>query len=391
MEEKEAKKPIKNEKDLSLQTEKYEDLQLESLFPLKIDIPDNEIYLGLKCIFKNTEFVFLFSSEVEFKDIKIVDRNNIYFLGDIKKNGKTFSIFYIEVYDNQNLTFKINIPKFTNPFFVKIDKDKYKLRDVRNKLFFLFNESLYDKDNKVIQKLNCFDIYEEFEIFYRIHNENKNANSLKFLYSSIENLIKDNKREESNFSFILKILMKEYLPFKEYIFIILRNVKNIGDLSKISKEELYKFTFSGKNEKYKELYIIYIILSKNIKELERILFIDNNLKPLVFLCLKEYKPLFSHSLKLYPDYFFLINLSSSFKDIEIILECSKNFKDFIYFIDAKKEDILKYINENNKIIIDEIFRGDSILENEFDEEFYFSLNKIKEFEIKNKKNNYVFY
>ena len=74
MEEKETQKPIKNEKDLSLQTEKCEDLQLESLFPLKIDIPDCSSTSRVSFLYIHTYYTvfgFLFSSEGEFKDIII--------------------------------------------------------------------------------------------------------------------------------------------------------------------------------------------------------------------------------------------------------------------------------------------------------------------------------
>ena len=136
MEEKETQKPIKNDIDLSLQTEKCEELKLESLFPLKIDIPDYLSSLAFSYIGLNhTLFSFLFSSEVEFKDIKIEDRNKIYHLGEIIKTGKTFSVFYIEALYNS--TFKINFPKFTNPVFVKIDKDKFITRS--NLFFFSMN------------------------------------------------------------------------------------------------------------------------------------------------------------------------------------------------------------------------------------------------------------
>lgn len=139
MEEKEAPNPINNDKSLSLKTKNCEESKMKSLFPLKIDIPDFEPsqinfykYIYRKMSGGNI-VCFLFSSEVKLKDIKIENRNKIYPLGEIIENGKTLSVFYIEV-DIQNLTFKIEIPTFTNPVFVKIDKDK--LRDGENKLFF---------------------------------------------------------------------------------------------------------------------------------------------------------------------------------------------------------------------------------------------------------------
>ena len=363
---------------------------MDALFPIKSSIPDDigfdtSINPLVNILKRSVSYsIFLLSSEENINEKNVGISNKIYYLGEIKKDGKNISIYYIIVpneYNSENLKIKICFPKAKDSVFIQIDKAN--LYD--NRRNFLFNLSLVDKENKKFRKLNCLDIYEEFEIFYRIHSENKNRESLKSLRSSIINIFKDIKREESNFSFLLKVFMKEQLHFDENIFQILKNIKNIGDLSKIPKDDLYKFTFSKENEKYRELYIIYAILSKNKEELEKIIYIDNNIRQLIFKCLEKYNLLFSNSLQLYPGYIFLTDISNSFQDIEIILKCSNSLNDFILFINKKKECILNFIEKNHVIFVNKFFDLKKELEKKFDEEFYFELNSIKEFENKNNK------
>mgnify|MGYP007102002258 CR=1 FL=1 len=115
---------------------------------------------------------------------------------------------------------------------------------------FLFNQYLYDKEDKKIDKLNCFDIYEEFEIYYRIHFEKKNNKSLNWLISSVIINIKSGN-EESDFSLFLILFIKNKLivsNIKQNIDYdnLLTNIKNKGDLSKISKNELRNIVTSEK-------------------------------------------------------------------------------------------------------------------------------------------------
>ena len=218
MEENEAPNPINSDKSLSLKTKNCEESKMKSLFPLKIDIPDfksNLDYFSRMMLRQNIAVCFLFSSEVKLKDIKIENRNKIYPLREIIENGKTLSVFYIEVYDIQNLTFKIEIPTFTNPVFVKIDKDK--LRDGENKLFFLYNESLYDKENKVIKRLNCFDILDKSPIFFIFFKIVK-ISSLNGKYSFINIFNKKEKFDSSLLLSLIRFSIEEYRDFNELAF-----------------------------------------------------------------------------------------------------------------------------------------------------------------------------
>ena len=101
---------------------------------------------------------FLFSSEAKIEDIKIDTKNEIYPFGKSVKDEKTLNIYYIEaIFSNSNI--KIDIGK--NSFFLKLDNIKFH----KSKIF-LFNKDLIDENNRKIGKLNCFDINEEFDLYY---------------------------------------------------------------------------------------------------------------------------------------------------------------------------------------------------------------------------------
>ena len=319
---------------------------MENLFPIKIEVDD---YSDFLYPFFRSRFAtcFIFSSQVKEKEIRIDDKNKIYNLGEIKKNEITFYIYYIEFYGYLPES-GINIKIPGDSLYIKANENN-------NKKNFLFNQFLFDKDNKKKCKLNFFDIYEEFEIYYRIHydQKNKNKNSLKYLISSTIYLFKNNK-EESSFSFFLTVLIKD----TEKIFInifneekdnILLNIKNKGDLTKIKNEEIKLLFMLKINYKYEDVCLIYMILSENIVELKQLLK-DNNISNLMFKCLKKYKNLFSNSLKLFPDFSFLINMSDSLDKIKIILKCSNSLTDFIYLLNEKKEIISNYIEKMNFLI-----------------------------------------
>ena len=177
---------------------------MESFFPLKIDIPDMNDNKGQFSYFfgqKKKRLIFLFTCETNVKEIKIVDKINIiYKIGEITKSDKAFSLYYIEIFDMLGQTVEIKV--LDKKFLIKTD-------DINQEISFLFNQSLFDKNNKKIDKLNIFDIYKEFEIYYRIHSEKKNMNSLKLLISSTLNYLKANK-EESNFTLFLTLFIKEH-------------------------------------------------------------------------------------------------------------------------------------------------------------------------------------
>ena len=198
---------------------------MDALFPLKVNIPDEQNFeQNYFTFFKENRIVcFLFSSEVKIEEKNISTKNKVYLLGEIVKNEKTSYIYYIEALSsNSNITIHTSE---NNSFYFKINN-----KEINFQKNFLYNKSLFVKEDNIINKLNCFDIYEEFEIYYRIHAENKNKNSLKLLITSTINIIKDYDNEISNFSFLLTILMKNTLNLTDTdekdIDLILSNIKN---------------------------------------------------------------------------------------------------------------------------------------------------------------------
>ena len=353
---------------------------METLFPLKIEIPDINIsedsslfYQMLRGSTKRLNFLFANDSN----KIKIAENSNIYQLGEIKKNNRTFLIYYIEIYDRIMKDIEIKI--LNNSFWIKAD-------DINKEISFLFNQPFYDKNKKII-KTKFFDIYEEFEIYYRIHSEKKNMNSLKLLVSSTLKFLKANK-EKSNFSLFLSLFIKEHSQLIKNINIegILINMKNKGDLKRIPYDELLKIALANKQNKiYMEIYLIYIILSQNTELIIGLLEDEYLNEQSIFDCLKKYEKIFSNSVQLFPKFTPLLEMANSFDKIKSILKCSKDLTDFVYFINEKKELILKYIDEKKCLRIEDFFDLKFAFEQQFDEDYYLALNNIEEFEIKFKK------
>ena len=229
---------------------------MEALFPIKIDIPDinekEKHYFSYKYR-EPKRLNFLFTREINTKEININYRSKIYYLGNIIKNDKTISVYYIEIFDGYQKDIEIKI--LNDSFFIKLD-------DIKKEETFLFNKYLFDKNNKKIDKLNMFDICEEFEINYRIHKEKNNVNSLKLLISSTLNSLKT-KKEEINFSLFLDLFIKEHSYLMknvniDEILLILCQKKNNGDLTRISNEALYKIIAANKKNEICIEIILYI-------------------------------------------------------------------------------------------------------------------------------------
>ena len=360
---------------------------MDALFPIKINIPENldNYDMSYFSFYQKKEIIncLLLSSEINLKEIKIYNKNEIYPIGIMVKNEKCLNIYYIEVFSDFSDS-KIKIDISNNSFFIK-------LNTIEQKKNYLFNQSLLNQENKEISKLNCFDINEEFEIYYKIHSEGKNINSLYSLISSTLYLIKKGG-EESSYSLFLALFIKESFKLneKENINDILLNIKHKGDLTKISKEELNKIVNSNENKEYGLIiYRIYLILSQqNIEEIKKTLPIDSNLNKFIILYLDRYRNIFLHSLQLFPNYSYLINIAKSLDEIKIILKCSNSLTDFIYILNDKKEFISKFIGENqkeNQLILNQFFDLEIAFQQEFDDKFYLVLNNIREFETKIKK------
>ena len=302
-------------------------------------------------------------------------------------------------------------------FFLKLDNIKFH----KSKIF-LFNKDLIDEDNKKIGKLNCFDINEEFDLYYKFHSKEKNLKNLDFLISSAMNIIESDK-EKSNFSFLVNIIMKDSFNLikSEMLEEILLNIKNKGDLTKISKDKLYEIYNCRKDTKILQIIIlIYMILSEqNIDEIVKFLELKKIRVVELISYLDKFENLFKNSINIFPKYTFLFDYADSFNIIITIFKCSKNLTDFIYSLNAKKEIIKSFLdnekkeeeneidiiltemnNDNekddkekkkeiNKLILNNFFDLENAFNPEFDENFYMILNNIKEFEAKIKKK--IFY
>ena len=198
--------------------------------------------------------------------------------------------------------------------------------------------------------LNCFDISEGFEIYYKIHSEQQNMNSLNSLIKSTINKIKNFPNKYHFYLFLVIFIKAPYQLIKNNIDNILINLKYEGDITKISKNELYNVVNKLKEKRIiLIIYLIYIILSEqNFEEIQDFLQ-KNGIKIMELIyCMDKYKNIFLHLLKIFPNYTFIINNSNSLEDCKIILKCSKNLVDFIYSVNESKEFILKHI-KNAKI------------------------------------------
>ena len=351
---------------------------------------------------------FLFSSEAKIEDIKFDTKNEIYPFGETVKDGKTFNIYYIET-PVLNSNIKIDVGK--NSFFLKLDNIKFH----KSKIF-LFNKDLIDENNRKIGKLNCFDINEEFDLYYEFHSKEKNIKNLDFLISSTMNIF-ENVNENSNFSFLVNIIMKDSFELinKRMLEEILLNIKNKGDLTKISKEKLNEIYICRKDTKILQIIIlIYMILSEqNIDEIVKFLELKKIRVVELISYLDKFENLFKNSINLFPKYTFLLDDIDSFDEIIKIFKCSKNLIDFIFFLNEKKEIIISILDDEkkeievkneidfleemnkgnekddkekkkeiNKLILNNFFDLENAFNPEFDENFYIILSNIKEFETK---------
>ena len=351
---------------------------MDALFPLKLNIPDDLELDNYEPLIINTKeekdekiICFILSFQEKTEEIKIDTRNKIYPLGKIIKNEIPQYIYYIEAYFS-NSTIKIETSK--NASFIKLENFEFS-----SKKNFLFNKFYISYENNFEYKskmLNCFDIYEEFEIYYKIHSEQQNMNSLNSLIKSTINKIKNVPKEYDFYLFLVIFIKAPYELIKNNIDNILINLKNKGDLTKISKNELYNVINNIKEKRIILIIcLIYMILSEQkIEEIQDFLQ-RNGIKIMELIyCMDKYKNIFLHSLKLFPDYSFIINNASSLEDCKIILKCSKNLVDFVYSVNANKEFILKHIRNakiNNILLLNDFFDIENEFDQKFGEDFYF--------------------
>ena len=134
---------------------------MDSLFPIKIDIPDIDLNAidQDKCMFggERTSICFIISRE-ENESLKIMNRKNkVYNLGKIEKGQKNFYIDYIEISesgDSSDISIEIN----NKILFIKDIK-------LNGEQIFIFNNLLLKDKNRNIRKLNFFSFKEVFEKF----------------------------------------------------------------------------------------------------------------------------------------------------------------------------------------------------------------------------------
>ena len=347
---------------------------MDSLFPIKIDIPDidlNTIYQDQGFFGgKRTSICFIISRE-ENESLKIMNgKNKVYNLGKIEKGQKNVYIDYIEIFESGDST-DISIEINNKILFIKDIK-------LNGEQIFIFNNLLLKDKNKNIRKLNFFSFKEVFEIYYKIHSE-KNKNSMKFLSNSIINFCQTND-SDIDFSFFITIFTKKLIRNElKVIEPILMNIKKVGDLTIISKKDLYQIVQD--NENILIIKLIYMML-QDVEELLKTI-IDNKIaKQILFKYLGKMNYFFG-ILELYPKYSFLIDISESIKEIKIILKCSKNFCDLIDIINEKKNKISELLKNDKETIMIESYKIKDFYK-VFDEKLYSTLNSINVFEKKSK-------
>ena len=118
----------------------------------------------------------------------------IYFLLSYEKNKKINidKIKNLSKNKIENITMKNNVSIELLEFYLNIEKDNYIFEFeivINNKVFilnvdkikkginFVFNQTIINKKTKKRIKLNCFDINEEFDIYYN-HFKNNDIESL---------------------------------------------------------------------------------------------------------------------------------------------------------------------------------------------------------------------
>ena len=346
----------------------------DSLFPLKIDIPD----IDLKTICRGSYFkensawiCFIFSHE-ENEEIKILNGKKIinFNLGEIEKNKKKFLIDYIEILESGDST-DISIEINNKVLFFKDIK-------LNGEQIFIFNNILLKDKNNNERQLNFFSSKELFEIYYKIHSE-KNKNSMKFLCNSIINFCQK-KDSDIDFSFFLTIFTKKHIKIEsKAIEPILMNIKKIGDLIVISKKDLYHIV--QENGNFLIIKLIYMLF-QDVEELHKTMIDNKNAKQILFYYLEKMNA-FLGSLALYPKYSFLIDISESIKEIKIVLKCSKNFCDLIDIINEKKHKISELLKKDKETIMIESYKIKDFYKI-FDEKLYSTLTSINEFENESK-------
>ena len=169
------------------------------------------------------KYIYFLVSDENNKKIEIPQKFMLktYEIGNIVWNKRPIRVelFIIFIPTDNSQELEINVKFELAPFILKI-------RNIQNKKTILFNQSIFEERNpKNIIKLNCFDIYEEFNIYFNYFQKQNDIDPL--MASSIKTL--SDGGENSTFSFFLTIYMKNQISNKLMEKILL-NIKSKGDL-----------------------------------------------------------------------------------------------------------------------------------------------------------------
>ena len=222
----------------------------------------------------------------------------------IEYNNKKVSFYEIYIKNEYIYNNKIDISLYIN-------KIQYKMQvtDIRYVKNFLFNHKIFNVKTKEENRLNWFDIEDEYNIYYKICSEKKGEEQFPYL-NSLHILLADILKSgsiQSSFSLFLKVYMQNSNMDLENC---LNKIKIKGNLPKIDESKI-------NNDK---IYILYKILS-DMESLST--GTNDNLKIILFECLQKY-----------PN---IINLIDITKYIPLLLEIAQTFSDLLI--------ILKYIKD----------------------------------------------
>ena len=210
-------------------------------------------------------FLLCVANQIEEKVISVLgSKYKVLHIGSIEKEEICFKIMILQIYslDNRSIV------------TLKINKQNYSL-DLNPGINFTFDQIAIEQTNKSKVKLNCFDMYEEFYIYSRLIS---NYHIKSLLINKALDLFETNEKNYS-FSFFINILIysleKKIKININKIEIILLNIKEKGDLTKIYKNDLAPYMKVNKKRPIYDAFIILNIYKKNEK------FFDQTKKELV--------------------------------------------------------------------------------------------------------------
>ena len=303
---------------------------------------------------------------------------------ELKKGDNKYTIELYKI--NYNKPF----PFFMLKSYIDLEIDNYKL-DLKT-----FQDEIFIFNEKKDLNVNCLSIEEEFNFYYDYIQKNTDIskNALNSLIKSIFRILQEDQNH-STLSLLLTIILinedSRIIINKNNFEQILLLTSKKGDFSKFNEEKVC----SKLNKKpFITYFIIYNILENKNKLRDLIKYEEN--KQLIFDCLKRYKKLFNNNIENFLDYSFLIEEANSIDKLYILFQYTKNLSEFIFLLNDKKEKIFKLIFEKDKekeFMIENFFslkeKRDNIFQ-KFNDSFYISLIRIKEYILLNYKEKYIY-